>query len=799
MGSKGKKKSKSKNKKNKNEVINNFDKEKNVDEVAVVEEDIYECTLSELELFELKEELEIKERKLKIAENSFRTLKEEVDKQEAEILKKQEKLAIKESELNKKEKELEVDINELTTNHIEDVKEKITEEFNLREESLKNHIKAKEDDLAKQIEDLENAKGILYSEKVEIQEKKIYVEAEKKYCEAEKIKFEAKKQEEMERISQTEQVKSLNRIIENSENEMGELRDNIENLIKDNNKLERIRTIYGEDADVFVSKYESLKKQLDEANNQLAERPTSEMKTNFEQLQKENLNYQTEIANLRNSYNNLVEENYYNNVDELKVEVEKSNFKISNLESLIEELEYYNKNQADTIKRLTTKESYVVERSERISDIEKPIIVFDTEDGKYYNDDDNDNYNEIEWLRNIEEKCKECDIIFPRRILYAYHTALKISDWSPITVLSGISGTGKSELPRLYAMFGGINFINISVQPNWDDQDSMLGFFNSVDNKFNVEPALRYLTQCSNDLKDYVSIFLLDEMNLAHVEHYFANFLSKLEERRGKTIKNIPYIEIDLGAGIEPYRLELRRNILYTGTINQDETTKTLSDKVIDRGIIINFPRPTKLNSRKKMTNIDSLKNEKLLPYEVWVGNKDRVGWVKRELVFSKIQNEKINEFKEIVEEINKYLGVVGCAVGHRVWQSIEYYIANYPTVIAFMESADGELTVELEHQMHIAFEDQIVQKIMPKLRGIDTTGKSKSECLDKIKKLLEDNDFNLSEDFETACSLGYGQFVWSSANYINSDDNLYEADIQNIIDTNNYAEEDYDDEEDED
>ena len=72
---------------------------------------------------------------------------------------------------------------------------------------------------------------------------------------------------------------------------------------------------------------------------------------------------------------------------------------------------------------------------------------------------------------------------------------------------------------------------------------------------------------------------------------------------------------------------------------------------------------------------------------------------------------------------------------------------------------------------MHVAFEDQLVQKFMPKLRGIDTRGKSKDECLDKIRGQLVagvgGNGFNLAADFDLATELGYGQFIWQSANYI--------------------------------
>ena len=281
-------------------------------------------------------------------------------------------------------------------------------------------------------------------------------------------------------------------------------------------------------------------------------------------------------------------------------------------------------------------------------------------------------------------------------------------------------------------------------------------------------------------LNEDMSIVLLDEMNLAHVEHYFADFLSKLESRRGKAKKYVPTIEVKLGAGFKPYDLRLSRNVLWAGTMNQDETTKSLSDKVLDRGIVINFPRPKKLKERHKLVSIDKAKvgksedksaptaNIPPLKYSTW----DK--WRLDKIPFNGEQLDELMRFKGIVEEINDCLAVVGRAIGHRVWQSIEFYIANYPDVIKEMKDEDaqsGKLTEDLKKAMHIAFEDQIVQKIMPKLRGIETRGPSRRECLDRIKSLLESNKFNLSDDFDIACRLGYGQFIWCSANYIDADE----------------------------
>jgi hypothetical protein len=366
--------------------------------------------------------------------------------------------------------------------------------------------------------------------------------------------------------------------------------------------------------------------------------------------------------------------------------------------------------------------------------------------------------SEVEWLANIHHMCSESGLYFPRRLLDAFHTSLKTAEWSPLTVLAGVSGTGKSQLPRLYSRFGGLNFLDLPVQPNWDSPQSLFGFFNSVDNRFNATPLLQSLEQAQRDpgrnngLNDQMLIILLDEMNLAHVELYFSDLLSKLESRRGRPDEEP--LEIDIGAGFDKHKLDLTRNVLWVGTMNEDETTKTLSDKVIDRSNLIVFPRPRELKRRKSAEFEEkSLK----LPWEVWKNN-----WSRSRSWFT---DDQIRPYKDLLEEINEYLEQAGRALGHRVWQSIEHYMANHPTVLRAKEDSDAEA---LSKGMVLAFEDQLVQKVMPKLRGIETSGKHRTGCLDPIRSRLDTfTGLRLQDDFRRACSSDFGGFVWKSARYL--------------------------------
>ncbi len=507
----------------------------------------------------------------------------------------------------------------------------------------------------------------------------------------------------------------------------------------------------------------SLNSQADELKRlreELATRPTEEMRERYQALESEAKNQKAradereqQITAIQASVAEVGDLRRHNS------ELNAENKSLAQRASIFEGAA----NGAQTeLNRLRAAYERPAEMEARYKEIEMPHIGKDIAKQPVKADID-----EMTWLTGVGNACDTYGLHFNSRTLKAFHTSLKTAEWSPLTVLAGVSGTGKSELPRLYSHFGGIYFEPLSVQPNWDSQESMLGFFNSIDNKFDAQPVLRFLAQSQKPwiddypgLQDAVCLVLLDEMNLAHPELYFAEFLSKLELRRGRKGSDVPFIPVKIGAGMKPYELPLGRNVLWTGTMNQDETTKSLSDKVLDRSIIINFPRPTELKRRLKLAPLDHNNRGPVLHKASWQS------WLAQGSNFS---DDQVKPFKDFIERINASLAVTGRALGHRVWQSIEYYMANYPDVRA---AADKDAFAKA---MRIAFEDQLVQKVMPKLRGIDTRGKSKTECLDKIRGQIisgiNGNSFNLSEDFDLACELGYGQFIWQSANYLNIGD----------------------------
>ena len=724
-----------------------------------------------------EKEYELKEKELVIKEREKSLEKELLDK------KNEFENNLREDKLNK-ELEWLKEIDNKISNHRGEQYKKLEDEM---DELRKNRIKKIDEQIKLKQEEYDNLQNKILE--LDEKEKRLNNKEDELEKKEEELQYERRrvknKENNNQKIIEEEVARKISDEKDSFEIEKEGLANSIENLkiqlqIKENEirKYDNFVNNYGSTPEIIMKKIKEKELEIDKLREELANRPSLEIQKRLENQEEELKRKRLQIEKMENEKNEL--RNFINDrtaeISESKdLKMENINLELENKknESIIDSLRGQLDSLKNELERLSYPEGRESTREQRIQEIEKGELP-----DVYVINNNKEEINEIEWLNNIYKNCNEYGIKFNKRILYAFHTSLKISDWSILTVLAGVSGTGKSELPKLYAKFGGLNFINIAVQPNWDSQESMLGYFNSIDNRFDAQPLLRFLAQVTkkdqqkneNEIlpSECMSLILLDEMNLAHVEHYFADFLSKLEARRSEGKGKVPYVEIKLGSGLEPYKLKMYRNLLWTGTMNQDETTKSLSDKVLDRGILINFPRPKKLESRKKMELLNKFvkgKNIAMLTEEDWKN------WLKRENTLSEEQMKEIEKYRKMVEDINEALEGAGRALGHRVWQAIEFYILNYPLVLNETTRNNGEMTEKLVKNMRIAFEDQIVQKIMPKLRGIEVRGSDK-KVLDKIKNILEENEFNnLIDDFDFAMEHGYGQFIWNSAKYITKEE----------------------------
>ena len=160
---------------------------------------------------------------------------------------------------------------------------------------------------------------------------------------------------------------------------------------------------------------------------------------------------------------------------------------------------------------------------------------------------------------------------------------------SKLIILQGISGTGKTSLAYAWGKFVKHNSCIASVQPSWRDKTELLGYFNEFTKKFNESNVLEELYVSRFD--DDVHTLILDEMNIARVEYYFAEMLSILEvpNRNEWIIELVTTSWVDDPQLVENGKLRLPGNLWYIGTINNDDSTFMVTDKVYDRAMPIDI------------------------------------------------------------------------------------------------------------------------------------------------------------------------------------------------------------------
>lgn len=298
---------------------------------------------------------------------------------------------------------------------------------------------------------------------------------------------------------------------------------------------------------------------------------------------------------------------------------------------------------------------------------------------------------ESQLLDHVKRHVSARGYYFDDETICNYHVCLKTR---PFVILAGLSGTGKSKLSQLYAEALGHTvqnerYLRLAVRPSWNDDRYLLGYLDSISGTYVTEPAIEFVIQAERD-RDNLYFFCLDEMNLAHVEHYLSQFLSALEEENPAD-RRIPLFSRSTEARLAQQGRTVERervvivppNLFFTGTVNVDETTQPLSDKVIDRANTIEFFDIA----------LEKVPQRQPTPDPIHVST---TSW------FSYVVPKPGTSHRDGIIEISKILNRAGLGLGYRVLREIELYHAN----------AAGLLKPD------VAFDLQVKQRILPRVRG---------------------------------------------------------------------------------
>lgn len=206
------------------------------------------------------------------------------------------------------------------------------------------------------------------------------------------------------------------------------------------------------------------------------------------------------------------------------------------------------------------------------------------------------------WSYLWRKKGLQYDPSVVARFLDSLHT-------EQLTILWGEPGSGKTSLPQAVAEAIGAECRPVAVQPSWSDNHDLLGYYNALEDRYILTPFLESLVE-ANQHPDKLYLVVLDEMNLAHVEYYFSEVLSAMTrddraltlygqtqnanlirlleiDEQGITAENCKEAKDICMKQLYPGKFRIPDNVRFIGTINMDETTKSLSPKVVDRSYAI--------------------------------------------------------------------------------------------------------------------------------------------------------------------------------------------------------------------
>lgn len=320
---------------------------------------------------------------------------------------------------------------------------------------------------------------------------------------------------------------------------------------------------------------------------------------------------------------------------------------------------------------------------------------------------------EGKFLLDLERNALVKRLCYERKDLVNFHISVKTNS---ITILSGMSGTGKSQLALLYAKTLGLSkeegtLLVLPISPSYTEPEDIIGYHNTSAGLYipSETGLVDFLIHAKNH-GDQMHMVVFDEMNLSQVEYWFAPFISLLEmdgEESYRELKLWSKDSVCHNQAKYPQTIPIGDNVIFIGTANMDETTKDFSDRLLDRANIV-MPRKMKFVTHKRSI-ADSRELQDQMSddfaelyrnretYRAWNFNKD---------TWSAFNESELGFFDSLHETIQRFDSQKG--VSFRALERIGMYLNNIPL--------GNNQEAEIERQD--AIDLQVKQRILTKIRG---------------------------------------------------------------------------------
>ena len=338
----------------------------------------------------------------------------------------------------------------------------------------------------------------------------------------------------------------------------------------------------------------------------------------------------------------------------------------------------------------------------------------------------------------------------------------------PFMLLAGISGTGKSRIVRELAFRSCPNrddlrkdsttpgnYLMVEVKPNWHDSTEILGYHSNLTKKYHFTKFIKFLVKAKK-YSDVPFFVCLDEMNLAPVEQYFAEFLSVIETRKknDNAIVTGTLVEAQRMRELEGWTegdLTLPDNVFIIGTVNMDDTTHQFSRKVIDRAMTI------EMNGDKLANMFGRSGDLCYMDKDVWPLKQFKATHVCADEVLKELKQDQADTLKQGL--VNK-LDAINSCLKNTPFQ-VSYRVLNEMCVYAGVLLSEG-LTIDMAIAQAV---DQItLMKILPRIEGDEdmfVVDKQNKNRLEMMMELFDENSesYKKLEEMNNRLDSGFTRF----------------------------------------
>lgn len=326
----------------------------------------------------------------------------------------------------------------------------------------------------------------------------------------------------------------------------------------------------------------------------------------------------------------------------------------------------------------------------------------EVEDIKVQKDEWEWDERESYFLQYVQSMVRNKGLYLDETDIYNFHISVKTN---MLTILGGIPGVGKSRFVQAYAEALGLQYgeelIWIPISPSYQEPHDLLGYLHPNGTFIESETKLVRTLMKAKENQNQLYIIVFDEMNMSHIEHWFTPFLSVLQLEKKNRILNL-YEGAQETVNQIPSTIEIGENILFVGTVNFDETTKELSDRLLDR---------TNLITLQKMPFCElCMEQDKVVsqqPLKVTAGE-FRINWIRNKAMIEVFSEEEL----ELLDKLHVVLS------SHDASKGISFRCAN--AIAAYLQNIPFQNNHSYMISREEGFDLQIKQRVLTKLRGTE-------------------------------------------------------------------------------